>query len=281
VGFGSLAGRAAYFEAESDKHYANEFLVLVGKTSKGRKGTSYNRVENVLGPIDEEWGERVQTGLASGEGLVWHCRDKVMKRERIRERGQPVRFEEVEADPGIADKRLLIVEPEFANVLQVIERQGNTLSATLRLAWDGKVLQTLAKNVGAKATGAHVSLIGHVTAEELRRFLSTTQAASGFANRFLWVCATRSKLLPEGGRVDGQALVGLRQHFADALAIARAQNEMRRDEEAREIWHEVYGPLSEGKPGLSGALLARGEAHAMRLALTYALLDRSPQIRAS
>src|SRR5919198_1111104 len=55
---------------------------------------------------------------------------------------------------------------------------------------------------------------------------------------------------------------------------------MRRDEEARSVWCEVYGPLSEGRPGLPGALLSRAEAHVMRLAMLYALLDCSPLIRA-
>jgi hypothetical protein len=35
----------------------------------------------------------------------------------------------------------------------------------------------------------------------------------------------------------------------------------------------VYPPLSDGKPGLTGAILGRGECHVMRLALAYALLD--------
>jgi hypothetical protein len=141
--------------------------------------------------------------------VVWACRDPIHKRERANARGEPVAYEEVEVDPGVADKRLLALEPEFANVLHVIERQGNTLSATLRLAWDGKTLQTLAKNAGATATGAHVSLVGHCTAEELRRYLTTTQAASGFGNRILWVCAKRSKSLPEGGAGRSGTLAGV------------------------------------------------------------------------
>ncbi len=45
------------------------------------------------------------------------------------------------------------------------------------------------------------------------------------------------------------------------------------------MWHSVYADLSEGKPGLLGAVTARGEAHVVRLALTYALLDRADVIR--
>jgi hypothetical protein len=68
--------------------------------------------------------------------------------------------------------------------------------------------------------------------------------------------------------------------LADALAFARGVGEVTRDEAARKLWAEVYGELSDGRPGLAGALLGRAEAHVMRLALLYALLDRSGQIRA-
>jgi hypothetical protein len=123
-------------------------------------------------------------------------------------------------------------------------------------------------------------LIGHITADELRRYLTQTETANGFANRFTWMCVERSKALPESGQVDAVALSGLQGELVEALAFARTVGEIRRDDEARAIWHEVYGPLSEGKPGLAGALLARAEAHVMRLALLYALLDRSAAIQA-
>ena len=57
--------------------------------------------------------------------------------------------------------------------------------------------------------------------------------------------------------------------------------EMRRDDEARAIWHAVYSELSEGKPGMLGAITARAEAQVMRLALIYGLLDMSTVIGAA
>ncbi len=282
VAFGSASGRGPHLVIESDRHRGNEFVVLVGRSSKARKGTSWGRVSRLFEEAAAQWAaDRVQTGLSSGEGLIYAVRDPVTKREKVSQgRGQAPHYVEVEADPGVTDKRLLVHEPEFANVLKQTERQGNTLSAVLRLAWDGRDLRTLTKNSPTKATGAHVSLVGHITADELRRYLTLTESANGFGNRHLFVCVDRSKVLPEGGRVDPgqwQVLVG---EVAEALASAAEVGEVRRDEEARALWREIYGELSEGKPGLAGALLARGEAHVLRLALLYALLDRSAEIRA-
>src|SRR5262249_52542939 len=151
---------------EADQHHGNEFAVLVGKTSKARKGTSWGRISQLYRQAEERWeAERVQSGASSGEGIIWAVRDPITKREKVKEKGEAPRYVEVEADPGIEDKRLLIYEPEFANVLKQTERQGNTLSVILRQAWDGKDLRSLTKNSPARATGAHVSLVGHITAD--------------------------------------------------------------------------------------------------------------------
>ena len=44
------------------------------------------------------------------------------------------------------------------------------------------------------------------------------------------------------------------------------------------MWVEVYGDLSEGKPGLFGAVTSRAEAQVVRLAALYATLDLSRYI---
>jgi hypothetical protein len=153
VGFGNLLGRSAHCTVEADRHYGNESVVLVGQTSKGRKGTSWSHIRHLLAGVDDSWAkERVLSGLSSGEGVIWQVRDPIAKRERVKEHGAPVRYEDVEADPGVSDKRLLMVEPEFASVLKQLERQGNILSAVLRQAWDTGDLATLTKNSPARAT---------------------------------------------------------------------------------------------------------------------------------
>ena len=279
VAFGNVIGRTAHFRVEGDVHYLNLFAVLVGETAKARKGTSWGRVRWIFDRIEPEWAaRRIASGLSSGEGLIWSVRDAIMAKEKVKEKGRITAFQEYEADPGESDKRLLVIEPEYAIVLHQIERQGNTLSAIIRQAWETGSLRALTKNSPAKATGAHVSVIGHITSEELCRYLSSTEAASGFGNRFLWLSVRRSKCLPDGGD-----LVHLRPYveiLADLVEFGRTVGEMRRDEQAREIWHEAYPELSEGKPGLAGALLARGEAQTMRLACLYALLDKRATVEA-
>lgn len=268
VSFGSIVGRTANFRAEDDAHYLNEFAVLIGKTSKARKGSSWGRVRRVVEAADPDWTrERVVSGLSSGEGLIESVRDALHDKQ-----GEVV-------SAAVDDKRLLVYEAEFAGVLRQVERHGNTLSVILRHAWDGHRLRTPTRNSPQCATGAHVSLIGHVTMAELTKLLSSTEVANGFANRILWLYVERSKELPDGAPLDEAKLQPLQQRFREATDFAKDVGTMRRDHDARELWHRVYGPLSEGKPGLAGSLLARAEAHVMRLACIYALTDHACLVR--
>jgi hypothetical protein len=131
-----------------------------------------------------------------------------------------------------------------------------------------------------KAAQSHISIIGHTTCEDLLRYLSATDQANGFANRFLIGCAQRSKVLPDGGALPETEKGDLNKKICTAVDFARSVCEMRRSPEAREIWNEIYPELSrDDQPGLFGALTARAEAHVLRLAMMYALLDEMAEIR--
>ena len=280
VAFGGVVGRGPHFVADAAAHYTNLFAVLVGRTAKGRKGSSQAQVQRLLRTVDSDWAlDRIQYGLSSGEGLIWAVRDPIAKHQPVREDNRVVDYEDVVEDPGVTDKRLLLVEPEFASTLRVMGRDGNTLSATIRQAWETGDLRILTKNSPGKATGAHISIIGHITRDEVLRHLDTTEAANGFANRFLWVCVKRSKLLPDGGRTDQVDFASFTRRLREAVDFARTVREMERDDDARDLWHQVYPQLSQEVPGLLGAVIGRAEPQAMRLACLYALLDQSPVVQ--
>jgi hypothetical protein len=282
VAFGNVIGRAAHFIVEADVHALNLYAVLVGVSSKGRKGTSLGQVRRLFRVVDSEWDARcILSGLSSGEGLIWQVRDAITAHQAIREKGRATgEYEVIVTDAGVDDKRLLVVEPEFAAPLKLAAREGNSLTATIRQAWDTGTLAILTKNSPARATDAHVSIVGHVTKDELLRYLTTTETANGFANRFLWLCVRRARVLPEGGNLREADLAPLAERLREAVRFGRKGGSMRVGPEARAIWHAVYPPLSEGGLGLFGAATARAEAQVLRLACLYALLDLSYVVRA-
>ena len=184
------------------------------------------------------------------------------------------------AGDGVADKRLLIVETEFASVLRVLQRDGNSLSPVVRLAWDSGDLSTLTRNNPLQATGAHIGIIGHITGSELIRYLDRTELASGFVNRFLIIAARRARLLPDGEQVPPKLLEPIVGRLKDVVAWAAMPRILRRDDAAGAIWREVYEDLSAGGPGLLGSATNRAEAQVLRLSVLYAILDCSTVITA-
>jgi Protein of unknown function (DUF3987) len=278
--FGNLIGHDHYIVADGARHYLNLYGVLVGQSSKSRKGTSWNHIANLMERVDPEWRQNcISNGLSSGEGLIWEVRDPIEEIRPIRARGRPTEYETIIANHGEADKRLLVIESEFANVLKVMAREGNTLSPIIRSAWDCGSLKTMVKNSPAKATGAHISIVGHITGDELRRLLTRTEAANGFANRFCWLAVKRSKCLPDGGAIHTVNFEHIEAELQGAVSFAKDFVEILRDPEARILWHDVYPRLSEAQPGMSGAVIGRSEAQVMRLSAIYALLDKSCMIR--
>ncbi|MGH2862655.1 MAG: DUF3987 domain-containing protein [Solirubrobacteraceae bacterium] len=258
---GALIGRGAHFQVEATLHHPNQFLLLIGDSSRARKGSSLDHVTKLLSEVDPAFPSRLTTGLSSGEGLVWKVRDP---------NGQ---------DPGAGDKRLLVIEPEFASVLKSTSREISTLSPTLRSAWDGRPLALLTRTAPARATDAHISVIGHITVTELRHHTTRVELANGFMNRFVLASVRRVRLLPEGGNPNPLKDTGLARYLATVLKHAKAAGHVKLDPAARELWWHTYPQLTEPGEGIAGAICARAEAHTIRLALIYALLDNDRQIQ--
>lgn len=278
--FGNAVGDAPHALVQHDKHPARVFLVLVGATSKGRKGTSWSEPRAIMTYAAPDWTPRIrQGGLSSGEGLIFQVRDAVTKLEPIKEKGKPTgQLQEVLVDPGVEDKRLFVLEPEIAQGLAVMRREGNILSPIIRQCWDSGDLAPMVKNNPTVASGAHVSIVGHVTKTELLARLDETTQANGFANRFIWLAVRRANILPNGGGLDEDDITRWGAGIAEAIEFAKGVGRVRRDSEAEALWAEIYGPLSEDMPGMIGAILGRAEAQVLRLSLIYALLDHSDVI---
>lgn len=258
VACGALIGRGAWFAVEATRHYPNEFVVLVGESSRAGRGSSYAHVQQLLGEIDPGFSLRMENGLSTGKGLVWALRDPDGK------------------DAGAPDRRLLVTEPDFARVLKGWKL--SPLSPVLRDAWDGEDLATLTRNSQIRASEAHLAVIGHITATELRHCSKTLTLANGFLSRFLFVACRRTRLLPEGGDENPLAKTGLKDRLAQVLEHARGAGELRLHPGADELWTTWYIEMAERSMEGAGALTARAEAHSIRLALIYALLDGASSI---
>ena len=259
VAFGNAAGPRPHAVVGAAQHPARLFAVLVGETARGRKGQSWHDVCSVMGRADLEWLEASRvSGLGSGEGLIAKLRD-------------------TDENAHLPYKTAFVTESEFARLLAIFYRQGNTASAVIRDSWDSGRLQVQTRRDPLIANNAHVSIIAHITADEIRKCLTETEVANGLVNRFLVACERRSKRLPSGGNLDFTNVIRVGGRVREALDFARTSEVMRRTSEAESMWADIYNTLPD-EPGILGALTARAEAQMLRLSVAYALLDQSRSI---
>ena len=258
-----IGSKPVQYVGDAD-HYARLFCVLVGASSKARKGTTEGPVRRVmkqaeiLDPISGD-GMRVRPGgLSSAEGLISAVRDD---------------------DEGVGDKRLLCIESEFGRVLRNMQRQGNTLGDLIKQAWDGGDLHTLTKDNPLTASNPHICIVGHITQDELSTLLTHGNIYGGLGNRFLWCCIRRNGKKPHPKRMPDDTVAELAGRFRRAFEHARGINVVGwADQCVMRQWAAAYHDLSEGGHGVFGAMTGRAEAQVLRLAMVYALLDEKPQI---
>jgi hypothetical protein len=244
-------------------------MVLVGDSASARKGTSWNAIQAVLGAIDPSWSLNcVRDSFQTGEGIVHTIRDA---RTHKGPGGKAV------LDEGVGDKRLLIAEEEFGRFLVVSERKGNTITSTLRKAWDSpRRISTVSKTDDECASDPHISVIGHVTAPEVRKWMGLIDSVNGFANRFLWIATQASKEIPIPEPVNWRGTCkAILEQVNQAIILCRKESfEFKWTECGKKAWKAFYTECRKTKRiSVLGLMVNRAEAHVLRLAMLYAALD--------
>jgi hypothetical protein len=282
--FGHAEGKGPYIHVGETLHPPRLFAVICGNSSKARKGTSRHPVTKLFGreycqptelkSLSLPLAARESGGpLSTGEGLAFQVKDET---DAERERRNKLNPNEPIRDSG--DRRLMIQDEEFASGLACTKREGNTLSMGLRCFWDSGDYAPLTKNNPVRVKNAHICIITHITMQELAVALADVQAFNGFGNRFLWICARRSKLIPLPEPMPMAEIRPIQQELWRLVAQAQKCGRITMSAKAREQWKSVYPDLSREHSGLAGSIINRAEAQTLRLALIYALLDGKNQI---
>jgi hypothetical protein len=228
AGAGALMGPGPFVQIASTRHPLLIWPLIFGSTGAGRKGESHETARRFLAWVPE-YASCAVTGLSSGEGLI----------ERIRDP------EDSEDGGGSTDKRLLVVEPEFSTVMARSKREGSTLAAILRQAWDGRALQVLNRRA-LNASGSHVAIVGHVTPREFRLRLAETEMSGGTYNRFLPIYVDRSKRLPLPEPLAANVIEDLGNRLAEAVLNAKNLGELKLNIDARRLWaDELYDEFTD------------------------------------
>ena len=273
IGLSSIWGRNAYWEVSGSKHYCNLFGIIVGDTSYGAKGTSMDYPEAIIRAVDHSLV--IKGGLSSSEGVIWQLRDPIIKPNK--------EGEDVVEDPGVADKRWLVYEPEFAAVLRQQQRSGNTLSEYLRQFWECKLqINTTTKNSPCQTSLSYLSFLGHITPTELRNTFSEESVFNGLGNRMIWVLSRRSKRLPNPPKFPEATFNFYVKAFKKINEFAKVKREIPFDAETAQEYEKIGGifdELDQRREGQFGAMTARRIPIVRRLAVIYAILDTSTEVK--
>lgn len=301
-------GQGPHVRAGDDAHPLLVWPLLIGRTGGGRKGASWGTAKRLLSvAVPEFVSTNVRSGLTSGEGLAalfaaedacYQCGKDTSKipvgayipgdfcseqceaafkvdsamRAQTGDTTAPRRGKAGQLPPG--DRRLVVFEPEWAAVMARMKREGNSLSATLRAAWEGGDLSTL--NVTARiAPESHIGILAHITPQEFQAKLSTSDLAGGTYNRFLPLAVARSKFLPVGGGASPDLLKDLGAELAARLDRAGRLAELRLTPAGAELWCRLYVEFSTD-PDQTGPVeqfLSRSAPNCLRIAAIHAALD--------
>ena len=270
-------GRGPYLPVGNTWHHARLFILHIGRSGRGRKGDAVslvNRLDTALRQQREAAAPPIHRGgLSSREGLVSLFHDG-FKQGKL----------EV---PAILDKRLWVVESEFANVLHQGRREGNTLSAALRDCWDGVCLKPATKSNRLYASHPHLCLSGAISPSELLALMRARELTNGFANRFLMLWAERDRVVPFPEATPQETVDALAARMLGVLEFVQAERVTERDHmrieltaQARGIYSQLYrGELIDDSAGERvTALLERRAPMLLRMAMIFALCDLQTRI---
>jgi hypothetical protein len=269
-------GRDVYLSVGNTFHHCRLFMVHVGRTSRGRKGDAQGagrRIRSAIDNVFEELGHHHSGGLSSREGLAGAIQDP--------------KGEDNEKS-GTQDKRLFVVESEFSNTLAQGKREGNTLTAALRDAWDGSDIKPLVKHSPTHCTAPHVAIWGNITPRELKAMMTDSDVSNGFLNRFLFVWAERTGLVPIPERTSDELVRELAEQTQRIVRWARgnyptSQNSRRMmlTQDAEALYRRAYGDLcTNDAPERVATLLERAAPYTLRLAMLFAIVDERQAIDA-
>lgn len=250
---GMVAGSKVILRVGSKSHKANIFSFIVGDSSLGRKGTVLAAVKDFFKLVDESFVKKsLRPGLSTQEGIIQAL---------------------------IKDSRpLLGVETEASTVFKNFDRQGNKLSECIRNAYDGDPMGNMSIANKAYIEDHFIGLTFLITQSELSELITKTSLTNGFANRFIWLHVSRSKLLSFPPEPDQERLQSLVKKMSVLLAKLKDGKQITLAKSACGVWDRMYVTLNSRDSETNIEIKNRAVNNILRVALIYAILDESSEV---
>ncbi|MCX7099622.1 MAG: DUF3987 domain-containing protein [Methylococcales bacterium] len=262
-------GRDTFLMVGDTIHHPRLFTLHIGRSGQGGKGDSQQITHRIRRRIENTHsgllGLSHSGGLSSREGLAGLIHDG---------HGE---------NKAIDDKRLWVIESEFANVLHQSRRDGNTLSTALRDAWDGSDIKPATKSRSVASSAPHIGIHANITPSELKELARSRDINNGFFNRFLMVYSENIDHVAFPKPTPQTVIDNLADQAADIIQYAKGGypastngQQMHLSEPAQTYYTNIYKGLR--KPfdsEIISALLERRAPYMLRLAMLFALTNKT------
>jgi hypothetical protein len=275
---GAFLGGAAHFKIGVDVHGPNDYFLNIGVSSAARKSTGVSTVHDAV--FYDAFLATGATGLLLPRKLQGLASGEIMVKQWM----------PTEEDDGAGGKKLvyperraLMIESEASMVWKRARREGSVLGDVFCKAWDQTDLATNAITSGSTFVPRDRHLLGFIGCSTLHVAVASAKASdssdakSGFGNRFLWLYLPDSGIdLPFGSDMPVSAVADYqaRLHLFDGVlskATVGFGPQAHFDPVATELWRTSYGSIKrdKGTAGFIESMCSRGESHVLRLALNY------------
>ncbi|GAA3154476.1 DUF3987 domain-containing protein [Nonomuraea roseoviolacea] len=236
------------------------WIVLIGNTGMGRKGTATRAALQVVRGALPDWAKAtiLEGCPQSGPAYVSTLADM--------------------------NGNALMIEEEFADLLKVSARY-KSFGKAIRRSWEGASISNRTKEAVIHVDAPHVSIIGNVTPAEFSASIGKADRAGGTLNRFLCLYVERSKKIKLSEQISVNAwselMRPLVREFRNAVTFARDVEEVTVSRSAMALWDdklsEMIDSMTLGREAME-QFAARAADYVWRLSALYALADRRDEI---
>lgn len=242
--FGCMLDRDVFFTTEEGSVYLNDYLMVVGTSGDGRKGTAWKHAKRLFDQ-EQRYADIIYGRVDSGEGLI-----KELDARQA-------------AEFGGDTASMLIQDSEAAGLLSKMKIENSTLSQNLIKGWDCSAMSIAKSKDRLVVKKPYVSLIGHIQPEVLKHQLDFQMLHSGLMNRiqFIYVERVRKNMY---ARPMGPEYLTKYQSKLDELFKSKPKGEIIFEDAGHRVLNDFYH---------SDGISERDHIHVMKNASRLAILD--------
>ncbi|EPB6687166.1 DUF3987 domain-containing protein [Vibrio alginolyticus] len=243
---------------------------LAEKQANAVINTAQKLLENTVSEhSDLPFYSRVHAGgLSTGEGIAFELRD-----DSVNKKG--------EIEHGVKDKRLCVVESEFANLLIKCNTRDSILSGTIRKLFDGDPIEPMTKTDRTSCNEPHAHIVGYIPPKELVVRMDSVSISNGFANRFPIYSGIQQLHQPIPKVIDRTVLESHAKELNKIITWCHQEKRtLTMSDCYKNLWIEKYSDLKQigAKDSIEQSLMTRAPHYATMYAMLFAMFDMSTTV---